>query len=323
MNLPSLSVMVPNYNHGPYLARCIIGVQGQSVQPLEVIVVDDASTDSSLDVLNQLARDYPKLQVLRNTVNQGVVKTLNRGLELLHGDYVFLPSADDEPVPGLFETSLRLLAEHPRAGLSCSINTWRVPDTGLTWNMGAGIASRPGYLSPEDLVRIGRRGKLPIPAGGAIIRRKALLEAGGYLPELRWHVDWYAIMVIAFRYGLCYTKEPLFNIYLASGSYSRKGMASLEQREVLTHLLERLSRPECADVAPRIRDSAALALFGMPLIRLLIKYPQYRRFLTPHLVLWAIYRGAELAGKRILPEPLARLCVRLLYHHKGPPASGA
>jgi len=322
MNWPRLSVVVPNYNHGAYLPRCLNALLKQSAPPFEVIVVDDASTDNSLEVLDQFAREHPNLRVLRNEKNQGAVKAALRGIGVVEGDYLFLPSADDEVVPGLFEKSLRVLAEHPQAALSCTISTWHDVETGLKWHMGTGLADRPCYLSPDDLVRLGRRGKLPLPTMSAISKKVPLLECGGYPPELKWHADFFAITIPAFRYGICYVPEPLSNVDLIPASFSRKGMKSPEQIEILTRLLDRLSSSALADVAPRLRAGAALSVFGLPLIRLLLRHRKYRHFLTPLLLFWATYRNVEILGKRILPGPLARLCVRLLYHHKAvPPAS--
>src|SRR5262245_35900410 len=115
MNWPRLSVVIPNYNHGAYLPRCLNALLRQSMPPFEIIVVDDASTDNSLEVLDQFTREHSQLRVLRNEKNQGALKTALRGLELIKGDYLYLPSADDEVVPGFFEASLRMLAQHPHA----------------------------------------------------------------------------------------------------------------------------------------------------------------------------------------------------------------
>ena len=313
---PSLSVVMPNYNHGAYLPRSLAALLDQSAPASEVIVVDDASKDNSLEVLEGFAKRYPNLRMLRNEQNLGAVKAAQRGMAEAKGDYLFLPSADDEILPGFFEASLRLLAEHPNAASSCTVSTWFVPGSNLEWHMGAGMADRACYLSPDDLVKVGRRGKLPIPTCSVIMKRSTLDECGGFLPEFRWHADWYAITVPAFRYGMCYVPEPLSNVHLTPASFSRKGMRSQEQIEVLTRLLDRLNSPGCADVVPRIRDSAALNMFGLTVVRLMMSRREYRHFLTAMLVLRASHRSLEVLGRRILPGPIARLAVRLLYRQK-------
>jgi glycosyltransferase involved in cell wall biosynthesis len=316
MEPPKLSVVVPNYNHGKFLPRCLEALLGQSVPPLEVIVIDDASTDNSLEVLAAFARRDPRIRVFGNERNQGVVFGLNRGMNLARGDYLFFPAADDEVKPGLFEKSLQLLGRHPEAALCCTITEWRDTASGLKWHMAVGMAAAPAYLSPDDLVRLGRRRKLIICTSSAIMRKEPLLAVGGFMLELRWHCDWFAVTVPAFRHGICYVPEPLSDFYLAPTSYYNRGRKSAEHWQVLTQLLEHLSSAACADIAERIRDSTILSVFGFPILRLLAMEPKYRQFLTPSLVAGASRRSAELVGRRILPRPIARIVLKLLYSQK-------
>src|SRR6267378_1457403 len=109
MDLPSLSVVVPNYNHARYLPTCLKAILAQSVTPIELIVVDDASTDNSIEVIKQFVTQNPLVRLVQNEKNMGVALTQNRGLTLARGEYIFMQAADDEVLPGLFEKSLRLL----------------------------------------------------------------------------------------------------------------------------------------------------------------------------------------------------------------------
>src|SRR5262245_60937643 len=160
--LPSLSVVVPNYNHAKYLEHSLPAILNQSVRPLEVLVLDDASTDNSIEVIRRFASQNPLVRLVQNEQNLGVMPNLNKGVALARGDYVFIGSADDEVLPGLFEKSMRLLAQHPQAGLSSTVSVWRYVDSGLSWHMAVGMADRPSYLSPHELVNLGKRGKLLI-----------------------------------------------------------------------------------------------------------------------------------------------------------------
>lgn len=312
-DFPRLTVVVPNYNHAQYLPRCLDALLGQSVPPFEILVIDDASTDNSLEVLERYARAHPNLRVERNDRNRGVVFGLNRGLELARGDYVCFPAADDELQPGYVEKSLRLLAQHPQAGLSCTVCRWCYVDSGLTWLMGAGMAERACFLPPEELVQIGRRGRLFLGTSSIIWRKDALREAGGFIPELRWHCDWFAAFVPAMRYGVCFVPEPLsvFNIF--TQSYYSSGRRRGEHREVLRRLVELLCEPSYADVRPRIRDSGALSLFALPMLRILLSRREYWEFINATYLRQTLWRCAELTGKRILPRPLQRWCLKTFY----------
>ena len=322
MTLPKLSVVLPNYNHAACLPNWFKAVYSQSLQPYEIIIIDDASTDNSGEVLQQHSQNHPEVRILHNDKNRGVGYGVNRGLDLATGDYIFFSASDDEILPGFFEKSMRLLAAHPQAALSCTVSEWHYVNTTLRWHMAAGMADRPCYLAPDDLMRLGRRGKLCIVSQSAVMRKQPLREAGGFRADLRWHCDWFATYVGGFRHGICYVPEPLSSVSIHPRSYFQAGHKSPEHRQVLLRLLELLSSEECADVAPRVRDSGALSLFALPMVRLLWSQREYRQFLTPLLLWRSLRRSGELFGKRVLPPPLARACLRLFYHHHGPSDSG-
>src|SRR5258708_29809920 len=161
-SLPTLSVVVPNYNHAQHLPTSLPAILNQSFKPIEVIVLDDASTDNSVEVIRRFEAENPLVRLVKNEKNLGVMPNLNKGVQLAKGDYVFIGSADDEIIPGLFEKSMQLLAQYPQAGLSCTICTWRYVDSDLSWHMGVGMSGHPAYLSPEDTVPLGKRCKILI-----------------------------------------------------------------------------------------------------------------------------------------------------------------
>jgi len=317
MELPRLSVVIPNYNHARYLERALEAVVHQSVPPFEIIAIDDASTDNSLEILERYARAHPVLRVCRNEHNRGVVFNMNRGLELARGEYITFPAADDEVVAGLFEKSLRLLAEHPEAALSCAVCEWRYVDSGMTVHAGIGIADKPCYLSPEEMVRVAKEKSLLIVTSSTLMRTDALRGVGGFIPELRWHCDWFAAYTSGFRHGICYLPELLSLANILPKSYYQSGHKRTEHRQVLLKLLELLDSPAYADVKPHIRASGELSLFAMPMLRLLWSRPEYRDFINVTLIRKSLQRSLELAGKAILPAWLARWCVNRFYRFRG------
>ena len=320
--LPTLSVVVPNYNHGHYLEHTLPALARQSFQPLELLVLDDASTDNSVEVINRLAVQYPVIRLVQNEKNLGVMPNLNKGIGLARGDYIFISSADDLVQPGFLEKSLRLLAMHPQAGLSCTVCQWRYEGSGLSWYMGTGMAAQPSYLSPNDLLRLGRQGKLLISSSSVVYRREALCGAGSFIPDLRWHADWYANSVCAFRFGLCFVPEPLSIVNILPKSFYTTGVRRPEHRQVLLRILELLLTPPLADVRPRVRDSGALSLFAMPMLKLLLSRQEFHQFINWPFLRWTLWRSAELLGRDILPRSLAQWVLNRFYtlHKKTPSA---
>jgi len=302
VNTPALSVVIPNYNHAQYLPRCLDAMLRQSVQPGEIIVMDDASTDDSVEVIEAFARKHPVIRLHRNERNLGVVANVNRGIDLARGDYVFSAAADDEIVPGFFEKSLVLLAKHPQAALCCTIGDYRETETGLNWHWGVGVVDRPSYLSPEAIVEAERKGRFYIPPHSVIFRKSALIEAGELRPELKYACDWFAMYVTGFRHGICFVPEPLAVFHILPDSYyQRNRRKTAEHGDVIRALLDALCEPKHAEPAELIRQAGSLHLYGWPALRDVLLTPEHRRFLTALFAFRAVKHSARIVLKRFIP----------------------
>ena len=90
-----ISVIVPVYNVEDYLHVCINSILNQTYQDFEIICVDDASTDSSLEILEYFSLKDSRVKVLKNDSNKGPGYSRNRGLDVAKGEYVSFLDADD------------------------------------------------------------------------------------------------------------------------------------------------------------------------------------------------------------------------------------
>jgi glycosyltransferase involved in cell wall biosynthesis len=311
VNTPSLSVVIPNFNHAQYLPRCLEAMLRQSVQPAEIIVMDDASTDNSIEVIEVIARKSRIVRLVRNERNLGVVANVNRGIDQARGDYVFSAAADDEIVPGFFEKSLSLLAKHPQAALSCTIGDYREADTGVNWHWGVGVADRPTYFTPAELVEVERKGRFYIPPHSVIFRKEALREAGGLRPELKYTCDWFAMYIAGFRHGICFVPEPLAVFHILPDSYyQRNRRKTVEHRKVIRALLDALSESENGEPAELIRRAGSLHLYGWPALRDVLVNRPHRRFLTALFAFRAVQHSTRVTLKRLMPVSFVKWYLR-------------
>ncbi len=111
MESPKISVIIPVYNPGRHLIKCLDSVTGQTYKNLEIILIDDGSTDGSGTVCDDYAARDPRI-VCVHQPNGGVSKARNRGIELASGDYYHFFDSDDYLEPDAYEYLLKTLLEY-------------------------------------------------------------------------------------------------------------------------------------------------------------------------------------------------------------------
>ncbi len=272
MKPPSLSVVIALYNHADVVPCAIESVLRQSRPPEEIVIVDDASTDCGVEVIEEIAAANPTVRLIRSKQNQGTPRATNRGYRAARGDYVYALSADDFVLPGFFETAMNALQEHPQAGLSYG--------DFLTVTQGLEILERTpslppveAFYSPDDLSD--RLYGDILEARGAIFQREAVLACGGLIPELEEMSDWYLGLAVAFRHGLYYSPGTCHAKRVDFTSYALKRQACRDGLQEKIHLIvELLERPENRDLLPHFARSAAFLHFGIDAAEALLRRPE-------------------------------------------------
>ncbi|MBL9138284.1 MAG: glycosyltransferase family 2 protein [Verrucomicrobiales bacterium] len=322
MSAVRISAVVPNYNHQKLVPRALEALLNQPDPPDEIIAIDDASTDESFAVMKEFETRSSRLRVIRNERNMGVCATLNRGLGMASHPYIGFFASDDEVLPGLFAKARPMVEQHPDAGLVTGLVEWRCHSTGMTWYDGHQMPQERRFWTPDDLVRLGRQGRLATPGQPAIYHKAALVKAGGWIPELRWFTDCFGTWVVGFRQGVGFIPEVMsvFNLYQTSFYNAAK---AAERREVMARFLGLLESQPYADVLPRIRASGLLGGFGTPMLRLVAPYPRRWNMVNYGFARRMGRRTAEVVGRTLFPPWLARTCLRVFYGRKTRPGSTA
>lgn len=114
---PTVTVVIPCFNYARFLRDAVTSALSQDGVEVDVVVVDDRSTDDSLAVARALAAEHPAMRVLAHETNQGPVATFNDGLELVSGEFLVRLDADDLLTPGSLARSAALARRHPSVGL--------------------------------------------------------------------------------------------------------------------------------------------------------------------------------------------------------------
>lgn len=114
----SVGVVIPCHNYGRFLPTCLDSVLSQPGVTLDVLVIDDASSDDSRSVAESYARRDGRVNVISHRVNAGHIATYNEGLARVRGDFLVLLSADDALAPGSLVRAVSLLATRPNIGFT-------------------------------------------------------------------------------------------------------------------------------------------------------------------------------------------------------------
>lgn len=223
---PTLSVVIPHFNHGRFIANAVRAITSQSWPPLEILVVDDASTDGSIHVLRDLAAQIPRLRLIEGETNLGVAARLNQLVAEARGDYLIGCAADDLVLPGLFERSMRALQQHPDAAI-CSSLTYLMDEHDVVTGVleTPVISGQARCLSGEGARKVLRRYGFWIVGNTAVFRRDALLAAGGFIPELGPTTDSVVQHALAVRHGACFVPEAMAALRQLESSFSASSAA--------------------------------------------------------------------------------------------------
>lgn len=112
-----VSVIIPNYNHSAFLERRIRSVFEQSYKHIEVIVLDDCSTDNSLEVIGKLNKQFPFALILNESNSGNTFRQWQKGLSFCHGEFVWIAESDDDAAPTFLETLVSKLSQNKSAAL--------------------------------------------------------------------------------------------------------------------------------------------------------------------------------------------------------------
>lgn len=227
----TLSVVLPNYNHGTLIGRALEALTAQEHAPDEIIVIDDASTDDSVRVVEGFAIKFPAVKLLRNAQNLGVIPTLERGLRTSRGKYVYFGAADDFVLPGFFETALLRLEANPDLSLFCGEAVLVDGHTNRPFAMRPAVWPRmtAGRVDPARVRRLLESTDNWILTGSSVFRRKCVRWAGGFDNRLGPFADGILARKLALKFGFFFEPKPVATWVVFSASQSRSVALDLDK----------------------------------------------------------------------------------------------
>ncbi len=226
--MSKISVIIPLYNKARHIQRCLDSVLSQSFSDFEVIVVDDGSTDSGVDLIKGHYHDI-RLRVVSQE-NGGPGSARNHGVGLAESEYIAFLDADDQWLPHFLADQYNNLVRHPECAVSmCRYGINHVSNTG---NNDLALQERAGVfrLSAESTVQTLSEILRGMTTGNMLWRKEILLEYKGfYEHKCLFGEDQFLMINILLNHRIYISQKLLFIYHLDSSNLtkSRKGFADL------------------------------------------------------------------------------------------------
>lgn len=222
---PTVSVVIPAYNYARFLGEAIESALKQTLPPLEVIVVDDGSTDNTAEVL---ARYGDRVRVLRQK-NQGVSVAANHGAEMARGDLLAFLDADDIWLPRKLELQVQRFFANPDLGLvHCGVADINTDGKVLRQYLNG----LEGWVATEMLLF--RRATILGGGSGAVIQRSTFQAVGGFDPCISVSQDWDLHYRVARQQQVGFVPEVLLH-YRVHGANRHRYVRKMEHDMLLAY----------------------------------------------------------------------------------------
>lgn len=218
--MPSVSVILPNYNHSQFLKKRIDSIINQSFQDFELIILDDCSTDCSKEIIEAYRSNLKVTNVVYNPTNSGsTFKQWKKGIQLAKGKYIWFAESDDYADEIFLENVVTKIEKHPNAGLIfCNSHIINAEDTiiGNTndWTQQYAAAQKEDkitYFNGYDFCRDHLFLLCRIPNASAVVFKRELVADNLYWIDenLKNSGDWKLWLNIAMHADFIWLNKDL------------------------------------------------------------------------------------------------------------------
>ena len=238
---PFVSVIVPLYNAAPYIGEALESIITSTYRPIEVVVVDDGSTDDSLNIARTFAKNHPEVQVVHQQ-NAGVSAARNKAIQIAKGTYILPVDADDKINPLYIEHAVSAMKENVRVVGSraeyfgAKQGEWRLPNY------------TPERLAQRNMIHI-----------SSLFRKADWEQVGGFCEEEIYREDW-SFWLSIMELGGEYVRLDEVGLYYRVLPHSRRTKAKTQKR-IIVDAMNRLHLLTSPSYTPRIWRNISVVRF--------------------------------------------------------------
>lgn len=241
MKNPLVSVIIPNYNHARFLDERIQTVLNQTYQNFELIILDDKSTDNSVEVINQYKENPHVSHVVVNEENSGSsFRQWHKGFELAKGDVVWIAESVDSCDKTFLETLVSEYQQRGAAVVLCKSCLYGFSNTKYAWNLQDELMSDM-HMDGKEFISRFMIGKNLVPSISAVLfNRQAALSFDPKYSELKEMGEWLFLLEMMEKSKVSFLNIELSFFRFRDPSYSKmlmnKGILPLESKVIFDFL---------------------------------------------------------------------------------------
>lgn len=237
MTRPLVTVICLCYNHARFVAEAVYSVLQQQYERVQLIVVDDASTDNSAAVIQALVSKNPQITFIAQPQNTGNCKAFNRALRHAQGEFIIDLAADDVLLPGRIASGVSFFEQAPaHVGVNFTDAAW-IDEAGR--HLYIHSQRFPHHTIPQGNIYADLIQKYFICSPTMMFRREVIDYLGGYDETLAYEdFDFWIRSARSFDYG--YTPEVLVKKRVVAGSMSKQQLKSRAQQRTTLRVCEKI-----------------------------------------------------------------------------------
>ena len=236
--MPKVSVIMPCFNHARFVVESANGVLAQTHPDLELIIVDDGSSDGSWDVIRSLTTKDRRISGIRHVRNLGASKSRNDGLRAASGEFIGFCDADDIWEPRKLTRQVNLLEEHPDYDVTFC-------DTVIIDENGSPTGRRFSELFPVPKTVSGRLFRELVVRNfinlqSVLMRTECLQSVGCFDEGIKWVEDWWYWIRLSRHHRFLYSADPLarYRVHGGSTNLVRKRSSCVNRFKVYRRILQ-------------------------------------------------------------------------------------
>lgn len=278
-NCPLVSVAIPNYNYGKYLANCFDSILAQTYTNIEVHFRDNASTDNSMEIVRDYEQKFAKRGIkfysIQNKRNLGSEKNTNLLMEDVVGKYYYVLASDDAIEPTMIEECVDIFEEYPKVGMVMTSRV-EVDDDGSE-NVIAPFYNCRCIVPADKQAAVFMMSGIAIP-GERMVRRLANIGVYKHARPYQVAGDWLQNYLVSCSNDIGYINKPLCRYRVHSGNETnvseRELLGIFEHYKLINHFVEMgkaFNQQEVLD-----RYTQAVEKLGSMCIRYAIRYLKHK-----------------------------------------------